>query len=173
MIEKRAVVIDDAIAIRPMGYLTLGYDHRLIDGAVADEFMSHLKHTLENWPSGPNAKARARSGPSQPIRVLTMRTVEIRRLGRVAYADGLAMQRTLVEDRQRSRSEATRGAAAPQRALVEERRAERSTTCCSFSSIRHVLTLGVRGDGGRAHILAASDTLARARRRGARGRAGR
>ena len=50
MIEKRAVVIDDAIAIRPMGYLTIGYDHRLIDGAVADEFMSHLKHTLENWP---------------------------------------------------------------------------------------------------------------------------
>jgi len=50
MIEKRAVVIDDAIAIRPMGYLTLGYDHRLIDGAVADEFMSHLKRTLENFP---------------------------------------------------------------------------------------------------------------------------
>jgi 2-oxoglutarate dehydrogenase E2 component (dihydrolipoamide succinyltransferase) len=51
-IEKRPVVIDDAIAIRPMGYLTLGYDHRLIDGAVADEFMSHLKHTLENWDPG-------------------------------------------------------------------------------------------------------------------------
>jgi len=48
-IEKRPIVIDDAVAIRPMGYLTLGYDHRLIDGAVADEFMSHLKHTLENW----------------------------------------------------------------------------------------------------------------------------
>ena len=40
-IEKRPVVIDDAIAIRPMAYLTLGYDHRVIDGAVADEFMSH------------------------------------------------------------------------------------------------------------------------------------
>ena len=39
-IEKRAVVIDDAIAIRPRAYLTLGYDHRLIDGAVADQFMS-------------------------------------------------------------------------------------------------------------------------------------
>ncbi len=48
-IEKRPVVIDDAIAIRPMGYLTLGYDHRLIDGAVADEFMSHVKDTLEHW----------------------------------------------------------------------------------------------------------------------------
>ena len=44
-----AVVVDDAIAIRPMAYLSLGYDHRIIDGAVADEFMSHLKHTLENW----------------------------------------------------------------------------------------------------------------------------
>ncbi len=50
-IEKRPVVIDDAIAIRPMAYLTLGYDHRLIDGAVADEFMSHVKHALENWES--------------------------------------------------------------------------------------------------------------------------
>jgi len=48
-IEKRPVVIDDAIAIRPMAYLTLGYDHRLIDGAVADEFMSELKHALEHW----------------------------------------------------------------------------------------------------------------------------
>src|SRR5207245_2281576 len=48
-IEKRPVVIDDAIAIRPMAYLTLGYDHRLIDGAVADQFMSMVKHRLENW----------------------------------------------------------------------------------------------------------------------------
>jgi pyruvate dehydrogenase E2 component (dihydrolipoyllysine-residue acetyltransferase) len=48
-VEKRPVVIDDAIAIRPMAYLTLGYDHRLIDGAVADQFMSHVKQTLQNW----------------------------------------------------------------------------------------------------------------------------
>ena len=48
-IEKRPIVIDDAIAIRPMGYLTLGYDHRLIDGAVADEFMAHIKREIENW----------------------------------------------------------------------------------------------------------------------------
>ena len=48
-IEKRPVVIDDAIAIRPMGYLSLGYDHRIIDGAVADEFMSYVKRTLESW----------------------------------------------------------------------------------------------------------------------------
>jgi len=48
-IEKRPVVIDDAIAIRLMGYLTLGYDHRLIDGAVADQFMSHIKRSLEHW----------------------------------------------------------------------------------------------------------------------------
>jgi 2-oxoglutarate dehydrogenase E2 component (dihydrolipoamide succinyltransferase) len=48
-IEKRVAVIDDALAIRTKGYLTLGYDHRLIDGAVADEFMSHVKKTLENF----------------------------------------------------------------------------------------------------------------------------
>ena len=48
-VEKRAVVIDDAIAIRPMAYLSIGYDHRIIDGAVADEFMSHIKQAIENW----------------------------------------------------------------------------------------------------------------------------
>jgi len=52
-VEKRPVVIEDAIAIRPMAYLTLGYDHRIIDGAVADQFMSNLKASLENWD--PNA----------------------------------------------------------------------------------------------------------------------
>jgi pyruvate dehydrogenase E2 component (dihydrolipoyllysine-residue acetyltransferase) len=52
-IEKRPVVIDDAIAIRPMAYLTLGYDHRLIDGAVADQFMSRVKESLETFePAG-------------------------------------------------------------------------------------------------------------------------
>jgi pyruvate dehydrogenase E2 component (dihydrolipoyllysine-residue acetyltransferase) len=48
-IEKRPVVIDDAIAIRSMVYLTLSYDHRVVDGAVAHQFMGHVKHTLENW----------------------------------------------------------------------------------------------------------------------------
>ena len=52
-VEKRPVVVDDAIAIRPMAYLTLGYDHRVIDGAVADEFMSIVKKSLETWD--PNA----------------------------------------------------------------------------------------------------------------------
>jgi 2-oxoglutarate dehydrogenase E2 component (dihydrolipoamide succinyltransferase) len=51
-VEKRPVVVDDAIAIRPMAYLTLGYDHRVIDGAVADQFMSHVKRALENWDPG-------------------------------------------------------------------------------------------------------------------------
>jgi 2-oxoglutarate dehydrogenase E2 component (dihydrolipoamide succinyltransferase) len=49
-IEKRPVVVDDAIGIRPMAYLTLGYDHRLIDGAIADQYMSAVKKQLENWP---------------------------------------------------------------------------------------------------------------------------
>lgn len=48
-IEKRPVVVDDAIAIRTMAYLTLGFDHRLIDGAVADEFMAFIKNQLENF----------------------------------------------------------------------------------------------------------------------------
>jgi pyruvate dehydrogenase E2 component (dihydrolipoyllysine-residue acetyltransferase) len=48
-IEKRPVVIDDAIAIRSMVYLTLSYDHRVVDGATAHQFMGKVKHMLENW----------------------------------------------------------------------------------------------------------------------------
>jgi pyruvate dehydrogenase E2 component (dihydrolipoamide acetyltransferase) len=48
-VEKRPVVIDDAIAIRTMAYLTLGFDHRLIDGAVADEFMADIKQQIEHF----------------------------------------------------------------------------------------------------------------------------
>jgi pyruvate dehydrogenase E2 component (dihydrolipoamide acetyltransferase) len=48
-IEKRPVVVDDAIAIRSMVYLTLSYDHRVVDGAVAHQFMGKVKHFLENW----------------------------------------------------------------------------------------------------------------------------
>ena len=53
-ITKAPVVIsdsdgNDSIAIRSLVHLTLGYDHRLIDGAVADQFMALVKKTLENW----------------------------------------------------------------------------------------------------------------------------
>ena len=48
-IEKRPVVIDDMIGIRLMGFLTLGYDHRLIDGAVADQFMADVKKGIEHF----------------------------------------------------------------------------------------------------------------------------
>ena len=48
-VDKRAVVVDDAVVVRPMAYLTLGYDHRLIDGAVADEFLSLVKNQIQNW----------------------------------------------------------------------------------------------------------------------------
>ena len=53
-ITKMPLVVTDAdgndsIAIRSVVHLTLGYDHRLIDGAVADQFMAFLKKTLENW----------------------------------------------------------------------------------------------------------------------------
>jgi pyruvate dehydrogenase E2 component (dihydrolipoamide acetyltransferase) len=53
-ITKQPLVItdkegNDSIAIRSVVHLTLGYDHRLIDGAVADQFMALVKKTLENW----------------------------------------------------------------------------------------------------------------------------
>ena len=66
-----------------------------------------------------------------------MRTIEVRRLGRVPYADALALQRSLVEDR----------------------RAGRVEDLLLLLEHPHVLTLGVRGDGGRSHILATPDAL--------------
>jgi 2-oxoglutarate dehydrogenase E2 component (dihydrolipoamide succinyltransferase) len=48
-IKKRAVVIDDAIAIRPIIVLSLSFDHRVIDGALADQFMADIQKQLENW----------------------------------------------------------------------------------------------------------------------------
>jgi 2-oxoglutarate dehydrogenase E2 component (dihydrolipoamide succinyltransferase) len=52
--QKRAVVITDAdgndsIAIRPMVYLSFVFDHRILDGASADWFLTKVKETLENW----------------------------------------------------------------------------------------------------------------------------
>lgn len=48
-IKKRPVVIDDAIAIRSMVYVTLSYDHRVVDGAVSHQFLAKVKSILENW----------------------------------------------------------------------------------------------------------------------------
>jgi len=66
-----------------------------------------------------------------------LRTLEIRRLGLVPYADALALQRSLVEDR----------------------RAGRVGDLLLLVQHPHVITLGVRGDGGRSHILAPAETL--------------
>jgi 2-oxoglutarate dehydrogenase E2 component (dihydrolipoamide succinyltransferase) len=49
VIQKRPVVIDDAIAIRPMVYLSLTFDHRILDGAVADYFLAEVVNTLQSW----------------------------------------------------------------------------------------------------------------------------
>ena len=67
-----------------------------------------------------------------------MRPLDIRRVGRISYADALTLQRDLVEQRRA-------GAIGDVLLLVEH---------------PHVLTLGVRGDGGRSHILAPPDALA-------------
>jgi pyruvate dehydrogenase E2 component (dihydrolipoamide acetyltransferase) len=48
-VEKTPVVVDDAIAIRSIAYLALTFDHRLIDGALADQFTGKVKSILENW----------------------------------------------------------------------------------------------------------------------------
>lgn len=49
MIEKRVKVINDAIAIRPMAYVSFTFDHRILDGASADHFVSTIKEIIENW----------------------------------------------------------------------------------------------------------------------------
>jgi 2-oxoglutarate dehydrogenase E2 component (dihydrolipoamide succinyltransferase) len=48
-VDKTPVVINDAIAIRSICHLSLSFDHRLIDGALADKFMSKIKQVLEGW----------------------------------------------------------------------------------------------------------------------------
>ncbi|MGH9868272.1 MAG: 2-oxoglutarate dehydrogenase, E2 component, dihydrolipoamide succinyltransferase [Candidatus Polarisedimenticolia bacterium] len=55
VIEKRPVVIDDAIAIRTMAILSLSFDHRIIDGADADRYMAHVKQILQTSSFGLDA----------------------------------------------------------------------------------------------------------------------
>lgn len=56
-IQKQPVVLDvdgtDVLAIRNMSVISLGFDHRLIDGATADQFMADVKKTLETWSTEP------------------------------------------------------------------------------------------------------------------------
>jgi 2-oxoglutarate dehydrogenase E2 component (dihydrolipoamide succinyltransferase) len=48
VIKKKPVVIDDAIAIREIGLIGLSFDHRIIDGAVADQFMAAVRDVIES-----------------------------------------------------------------------------------------------------------------------------
>ncbi len=48
-IKKRAVVVDDMIAIREICYLTLSYDHRIVDGSLGGQFLAYIREYLENW----------------------------------------------------------------------------------------------------------------------------
>ncbi|MGH9761413.1 MAG: 2-oxo acid dehydrogenase subunit E2, partial [Blastocatellia bacterium] len=48
VIKKRPVVIDDAIAIRQIGYFGLSFDHRVIDGAIADQFLATVRDVIES-----------------------------------------------------------------------------------------------------------------------------
>ncbi|MCX7839677.1 MAG: 2-oxo acid dehydrogenase subunit E2 [Anaerolineae bacterium] len=50
-IQKRAVVIEDMLAIRPMVYLALTFDDRLLDGAVGDQLVQKIKRFLEEYPT--------------------------------------------------------------------------------------------------------------------------
>ncbi len=48
-VTKCPVVVNDAIAIRSISHLTLSFDHRVVDGAVADLFLEHIREIVENW----------------------------------------------------------------------------------------------------------------------------
>ena len=48
-VEKRPVVVGDVVVVRLRAYLTLGFDHRVIDGAVADQFMAVVKRNIEQF----------------------------------------------------------------------------------------------------------------------------
>jgi 2-oxoglutarate dehydrogenase E2 component (dihydrolipoamide succinyltransferase)/2-oxoisovalerate dehydrogenase E2 component (dihydrolipoyl transacylase) len=53
IVKKPVVVADDAIAIRSMMYLSLSFDHRVLDGAQADQFLRKIKENLEGWSGQP------------------------------------------------------------------------------------------------------------------------
>jgi len=59
-VEKRPVVIDDAIAVRHMVYISMSWDHRIIDGATAAKFLARIKQNLETWDFGPEVGLPAR-----------------------------------------------------------------------------------------------------------------
>ena len=59
-VEKRPVVIGDAIAIRHMVYISMSWDHRIIDGATAAKFLGRIKQNLETWDFGPELGLPAR-----------------------------------------------------------------------------------------------------------------
>jgi 2-oxoglutarate dehydrogenase E2 component (dihydrolipoamide succinyltransferase) len=59
-VEKRPVVVGDAIAIRHMVYLSMSWDHRIIDGATAAKFLARIKQHLETWDFGPELGLSAR-----------------------------------------------------------------------------------------------------------------
>jgi 2-oxoglutarate dehydrogenase E2 component (dihydrolipoamide succinyltransferase) len=48
-VEKRAVVVEDQVVVRPTSYFTLGHDHRLIDGAEGGRFLQALKRRLQEF----------------------------------------------------------------------------------------------------------------------------
>src|SRR4051794_18857996 len=87
--------------------------------------------------SKPGIPRRSKTSVNQLVQRSRATHIDVRRLGLMSYADALALQRTLVEDR----------------------RAARVGDQLLFVEHPHVLTLGVRGDGGRGHILASEEAL--------------
>ena len=132
-IEKRPVVIDDAIAIRTMAYLTLGYDHRLVDGATGDQFMAEVKQQIEHFDA--DFDMRASASRTRRGRCASSRSVVL------GWSD---------TTRRWPCSESSSKSAAPD-AIPD-----------LLLLLQHppVITLGVEGDGGRANIVATDERLA-------------
>ena len=137
-IEKRAVVVDDAIAIRTMAYLTLGYDHRLIDGAVADA-----------------VHGRRQAPPRDSSIRLGIHGRERHSVAHERPRSPAARRRALRRRRWRCSARSSRSAA---RAAIRD----------LLLLLQHppVITLGVKGDGGRSNILADRRAAGRAGHRG-------
>ena len=101
-IQRRPVVIDEAIAIRTMAYFALTFDHRLVDGADADRFMAHIKTTLQEFDEAAHAADVARHlGTDHTDLVLTARQARdvVPMLPEMAAAGVKAIK---IEGRQRS-----------------------------------------------------------------------
>ena len=167
-IEKRVAVIDDAIAMRPWAIHELGYDHRLVDGAVADQFMPLVKRGSSSSIRRRCRHSRSRQpragGRWQGSKRHTQPPAACRKpvaIGRTLCGRGdTGRDRIPPARRAPARHGRLRGGARAAASLVERAAPGDIPDTLLLLQHPHVVTLGVKREQGRSHIVATPDALA-------------